>query len=291
MSALIEKLILGTAQFGLDYGINNTSGKKSISEVDVILKHAYSCGITTLDTAEVYGDAHKLIGSFHSRFPSNIFKVTTKTPKINESSSVENKVKDYLDVMKLKSISTFMFHSYDAYLGFQKNKEGLKRLKNTGLVGGIGVSVYTNQEALSLLNDDLVEVIQLPFNLLDNLNQRGECLRKIKAKGKEVQIRSVFLQGLFFKNNIDKRSCVNKLTKELDLLRSIANRYEISLSQMALMYCLQQENIDNIIIGVDSLSQLSENISLSKKPLRNDLLEEINNIFVTDSKLLNPSLW
>jgi aryl-alcohol dehydrogenase-like predicted oxidoreductase len=291
MSVFTEKLILGTVQFGLDYGINNNSGKISISEVDLILKHAYSFGITTLDTAEVYGDAHEVIGSFHSKFPLSVFKVITKMPKISQSSSVINKVRGYLDVLKLKSISTFMFHSYDAYIDFHKNNEELKELKKKELAGRIGVSVYTNEEALSLLDDDLVEVIQLPFNLLDNKNHRGNCIDKLKKKEKEVHVRSVFLQGLFFKNISKDSTVVQSLSTELNQLKDLAERNDVSLGHMALMYCLQQKNVDHVVIGVDSLQQLSENIILSKKPLGNDLVEEINNIFVSDPKLLNPSMW
>ena len=60
-----SKLILGTVQFGLNYGINNTIGMMSEDKVFELLENAYDLGITTLDTAEAYGNAHSVISNFH----------------------------------------------------------------------------------------------------------------------------------------------------------------------------------------------------------------------------------
>jgi aryl-alcohol dehydrogenase-like predicted oxidoreductase len=57
-------LILGTAQFGLNYGINNSAGKVNLNEVYNIFEYALENGIQTLDTASVYGNAHEIIGGF-----------------------------------------------------------------------------------------------------------------------------------------------------------------------------------------------------------------------------------
>ena len=52
-----NKIILGTAQFGLDYGINNQNGKVSDKDVDQILNYAFESGIKELDTASSYGNS------------------------------------------------------------------------------------------------------------------------------------------------------------------------------------------------------------------------------------------
>ena len=78
-----SKLILGTVQFGLNYGINNTKGKPEKKTVFEILSSAYENGIKYLDTAELYGDAHDLIGEFHKLNPTKKFEIITKFPDIN----------------------------------------------------------------------------------------------------------------------------------------------------------------------------------------------------------------
>ena len=61
MTGKYEKLIIGTAQWGLDYGISNSNGKTGKCEIANILETANKYGINTLDTASAYGDAEKVI--------------------------------------------------------------------------------------------------------------------------------------------------------------------------------------------------------------------------------------
>ena len=59
----MSRLALGTAQFGLDYGINNKTGKVSEPAVALILAEAAKNGIECLDTAAAYGDSEDVIGN------------------------------------------------------------------------------------------------------------------------------------------------------------------------------------------------------------------------------------
>ncbi|PMP92163.1 MAG: aldo/keto reductase, partial [Hydrogenobaculum sp.] len=61
---MIEKIALGTVQFGLDYGINNPYGKIKEDEVFRILDFAKEHRIDTLDTAYLYGDSEKVLGKY-----------------------------------------------------------------------------------------------------------------------------------------------------------------------------------------------------------------------------------
>ena len=72
-----NKLILGTVQFGLDYGINNKQGQVSERSIKEILDLAFENGINILDTAEGYGDSQERIGNYHKN-SSNIFNIVTK---------------------------------------------------------------------------------------------------------------------------------------------------------------------------------------------------------------------
>ena len=64
----------------------------------------------------------------------------------------------------------------------------------------------------------------------------------------------------------------------------------MTISEIALNYCLNQPNIDKVLIGIDTKSQLTENIS-GVNQLSSEILEEINNIYIKDTKLLNPVNW
>ena len=286
-----NKLILGTVQFGLDYGINNTTGKLGTNQVLELLKIAYDHGIRILDTAEVYGNAHETIGDFHKKNGYSKFKIITKFPDVIRNNSINEIVLDYIKQLAVNSIEVLMFHSFESFKTNYKALDSLVELKSKGYVNNIGVSVYTNDHLKQLLNEDLITVIQLPFNMLDNFNLRGDLLSQLKKKGKLIHTRSAFLQGLFFKNTNDKTPIVQKLKTELEILNQIIIESNCSKEELALSYCLHQENIDNVIIGVDSVFQLNANIKAASYEIGQDVIKVINNIKVKDLDLLNPSLW
>jgi aryl-alcohol dehydrogenase-like predicted oxidoreductase len=285
------KLILGTAQMGLDYGINNSVGKISEEESHKILFKAFSSGITILDTAEAYGNAHQVIGAYHKKFPAHKFQIITKIPHNIDSNSFEIKIKEYLKDLDINSLEVLMFHSFDSFVLSKKNIDVLVDLKCKGHINHIGVSVYTNEQLDFLLGEDEISVVQLPFNLLDNINIRGKLIQELKAKGKIIHSRSVFLQGLFFKNLTVKNKTVQKLYSELELLKEITIQTNCSMEELALGYCLKQDDIDNVLIGVDSTLHLDANLKASTYTLREETIKTINTIKVDDLDLLNPTLW
>ena len=286
-----RKLILGTVQFGIDYGVNNSIGKLEENQVLELFKIAHNQGIRILDTAEVYGNAHEIIGNFHKKNDDFKFKIITKFPHSVKYNSINNKVLEYLEQLAVSSIEVLMFHSFESFKTNYKALDSLKELKSKGSIKNIGVSVYTNEHLKQLLNEDLITVIQFPFNMLDNFNVRGDLLDQLKQKGKSIHTRSAFLQGLFFKNTNDKSPIVQNLKTELKILNQIIIDSNCSMEELALSYCLHQENIDNVIIGVDSILQLNANIKASSYNISQDDIKVINNIQVKDLDLLNPSLW
>lgn len=286
-----SKLILGTVQFGLKYGINNTIGKPKKEEVLSLLKVAYNSGIRLLDTAEAYGNAHQLIGNYHKRQDNFKFKIITKFPHQIKHNLIKSKVLEYLELMNVNTLDVMMFHSFDSFQSNYNSLDTLNELKADGLIKNIGVSVYTNAQLKGLLNEDLITVVQLPFNLLDNFNVRGDLINQLKIKGKTIHTRSAFLQGLFFKNTSDDISIVQALKPHLKTLNKITKKQGCSMEELAISYCIKQKNIDNVIIGVDSISQLNANIKAAAYEVNEEALKCINEINVENLDLLNPSLW
>jgi aryl-alcohol dehydrogenase-like predicted oxidoreductase len=285
-----HKFILGTVQMGLAYGINNAIGKISLNDSCKILEYAYNKGIKILDSAEAYGNAHNVIGAFHKSHPKKRFKIITKLPN-QFSENINDKINSYLKVLKVDKLHALLFHSFSSYKKDVDNFKDLIHLKNIGKIQYIGVSVYTNKEIEEVLLNDDVDIIQLPFNLFDNANLRGNILHKAKAKGKIIHTRSALLQGLFFKNLNGDNKTVRSLKDELTQLSNISYKSNLSIAHLAINYCLQQKNIDNMLIGVDSIAQLKDNINALNHELEDSTIQAIDIIKVNDINLLNPSLW
>jgi aryl-alcohol dehydrogenase-like predicted oxidoreductase len=280
-----NKLILGTVQFGLNYGINNTNGKPDKENVFKILSYAYESGIRCLDTAELYGNSHDLIGEFHKLNPSKKFNIITKFPHEFDG-DITNKINTYLDQLAVNHLHGILFHSFGSYI---KHRSQLNKKINN--INSVGVSVYTNKQLEEVIDDTSIDIIQVPFNLFDNINLRGKLLDKARSKNKIIHTRSAFLQGLFFMNKDNPSEVRSKLDKELDFISRVSLKHSISIGSLALNYCLRQPNIDGVLIGVDTLEQLKENISFSKNKISHQFINEINTIKIDNIDILNPSLW
>mgnify|MGYP006095556589 FL=1 len=287
-----SKLILGTVQFGLNYGVNNSAGKPSKENIKSILDSAYNSGIQLLDTAEAYGDSQNKIGEYHNN-STNKFNVITKFSSNTEGFSLNiiERVYNNLKILDVDKLYCYMFHSFDDFNKyFEKYRKDLLTLKRDGIINNIGVSLYSNDELESVLKFNEITLVQLPFNLLDNNNKRGNIIKKAKAKGIEIHTRSAFLQGLFFKNTSEFTVKIKPLEPYLNLLNDLCDE-DYKMNDLALNYVCNQKNIDKVLIGVDNVHQLESNILSEKKNIKKELINNIEAIDVEETKLLNPSNW
>lgn len=286
----IDKIILGTVQFGLDYGINNSFGKPNPGTVFSILNTAYDAGIRILDTAEAYGSAHEIIGQFHKAHPSKKFHIITKLPH-HIDGNIYQKIDKYFQQLNISKLKGLLFHSFESYKLNKASINLLNDLKKSQDIEYIGVSIYTNAQMEEVVLDNDVDIIQLPYNMFDNHNHRGQILNKAKNRGKIIHTRSAFLQGLFFTSLQDENKVIQALMDELRFIRELSENSGESIQKLALNYCLQQSNINNVLIGVDNLNQLNQNLEDADFSLSEELIKKIDSIHVKDINLLNPSLW
>ncbi len=286
---MIKSILLGTVQFGLEYGINNHSGKPSEIQVFEILDTAWKSGIDTLDTADAYGNAMKLISEYH-RVSGNTFKINTKFKNV-DFFGIKNKIKSDLLLLQCAKINTLFFHSYTEYKENGHNLNELLRAKEEELISSIGVSIYTNEELIDVINDSKIDIIQLPYNLLDNDFQRGSLLKIAKEKGKKIQVRSIFLQGLFFIESKEVPKNLATLKPWLLKIEAIAQLLNITMESLCFLYPNTQEYIDEIIIGVDTKEQLLRNLESLKLFIPEAVKTEIDQISVSPSSILYPPNW
>jgi aryl-alcohol dehydrogenase-like predicted oxidoreductase len=286
-----SKLILGTVQFGLDYGINNADGKPTEDAVNSILDTAFNHGIKILDTAEAYGNAIELIKNYHER-SLNRFDIISKfkyAPGVDIESSVTKTITD----LGIDSLFGYMFHSYDDVNLYPQLVEKVVKMQTGGFIKNVGVSVYTNQQFEAMINRPEFNLIQLPYNLLDNSLQRGGLIAKAKQAGKIIHVRSVFLQGLFFKDlaTIDAANLLAPLKPSLKTIQALAESKQVSLTALALNYALQNPGIDGVLFGVDTPEQLKQNLLAAETAVAKEVFTEIDKLEVTDINLLSPVNW
>lgn len=287
----MSKLALGTAQFGMNYGIANKSGQINPQDAKQILQLAKNKNIDLIDTAISYGDSEKVIGQVGIKD----FKFVSKLPPLPNGHEdidawVEGNVQSSISNLGIKSLYGLLVHKSENLFDNSGKKliNALNRIKNHGLVKKVGVSIYDPEECQKILSLTRIDIVQVPFNIIDRRLEISGWLYRLHSEKIEIHTRSVFLQGLLLMpyNNIPdyfiRWSDIFKKW-ELELKKNNTNATEVCLS-----YPLSFPEIDHIIVGVDNTNQLNNIINKSEinKP-------KINTSFMisNDQMLINPSNW
>jgi aryl-alcohol dehydrogenase-like predicted oxidoreductase len=279
---------LGTVQMGLPYGINNLSGKPDQTEVTKILNKAANEGIHLLDSAEAYGDSLHVIGAYLQKNENLPFRVISKF--IGNGEPLQAKIDRTLTVLGHDSLHAYMYHRFTDYRSGQFKKE-LRDLKASGKIKATGISLYSLQEFGICLDDPDIDIIQVPFNPLDASQKKLDLMERAKGAGKEIHVRSVFLQGLFFKPAHELTGNLKEFSDTLQELENISRHHSVSIREICLNFALHQPDIDHVVIGVERLNQLQENIQAVNEGIPDQLLNRLKSIPNVSEPLLNPSTW
>ena len=283
------KLCLGTAQFGLDYGINNTRGKIPQKEVLEILNFAHESGINTLDTASAYGNSESALGDAITQSGKK-FQIITKYPANTEVRPFQW-INTSFELLKTERVHGCLFHNYSIFKQHPDYIEDFVKIKDTNKTEKIGFSLYYPSEAEYILENNIpCDIVQVPYNIFD---QRFEYIfRDLKSKGIEIYVRSIFLQGLFFIDPEHLDPYFISIKNNLQELRSFAKHKSVDISVLSLKFANMNTYIDKIVIGVDSLDNLKNNINnyILTSSIKIDL-RWFRSLAVVDERLILPINW
>lgn len=274
-----DKLVLGTVQFGLQYGVNS-AGRPNEDAVNSILAEAAKGGITTLDTSSAYGNSEEILGECIT--PDEGFKIVSKYPK--GATPVAEMFNASLSRLKVGQLYGYLLHHFEVYKNNPSVWDEFMALKEYGKIQKIGFSLYTPEELEFILkNKSPFDLIQVPFNIFDR--KFLPYIKELHDKGVEIHVRSTFLQGLFFKDREALPEKLKPMKKYLLQLDEFSKQSGLSISEIALNYNLQNPYIDGVLIGVDNVEQLHMNLNSVK-----DTPIDIE-IEVKEQELLNPVNW
>ena len=287
---MTQKLALGTVQFGLNYGINNVTGKVPPEEVNVILRFAQQNNINVLDTAVAYGNSETVIGEVIKRNQLT-FNIVSKLPKGIQSTDVESTLRKSLIRLGVDKLYACLLHDFSDFENSNTLWKQMLMARDQGLVSGAGFSLYYPWQLQKLLDEDIdFNILQVPYSVFD---RRFEpYFPELKRRDIEIHTRSVFLQGLFFKKPETLPDFFENIKDKLLKIRKISIDYETPLAFLLLQFAAREAHIDKIVVGVDNVVNLAENLNALKadsflKEAR-DLLDPFN---VSDEQILLPFNW
>ena len=285
------RLTLGSVQFGTSYGISNIAGKVLPSEVGKILRLAKKYNIDTIDTAISYGDSESVLGDVGV----DDFQIITKLPPLPDnlydvSGWLEKEVEGSLSRLQKNSIHGLLVHHaeyLEESIG-QKFGLALNKVKSSGLVKKVGVSIYQPSVLEVIMKNAAIDIVQAPFNVVDRSIMSSGWLDKLNKAGIEVHVRSIFMQGLLLMD----RPCIPDKFKRWsaiwDYWHENLNKHNLDALTQCVSFVNSYSNIDRLVIGIESASQLQQ------------ILDAIGSDHTTidwsqmtcdDDMLINPSNW
>jgi aryl-alcohol dehydrogenase-like predicted oxidoreductase len=293
-SDLISKFILGTAQLGLNYGINNTSGKPKLAKAKEILNTFQALQGNCIDTAQAYGNAEKTIGNLISddtslKIISKLSPEDSLKPAINWEESLDISLKNF----KKNCIWAFMNHREECLDNWSKeNANTIKKMKSSKKISYFGVSVYDTQKAKKALEIEEIDFIQIPCNVWDQRMLREGIFEIAKQNNKICFVRSIYLQGALLLSYTDIKKKLPFASKCFFKWKAYLKEKKLNAKQVAMSFALSLNS--PLVIGAETENQIKENASLFtlNKFKKNDidtLYYYLKNEITPN--IINPALW
>lgn len=285
-----QRLAIGTAQFGSNYGVANRFGQVSPTEINQILKTCEKNEITFIDTAVAYGESEETLGSLMVG-NYNIVSKLTRIPddNTNVEDFVVNQVKQSLSKLKVSKLYALLLHHPDQILGAKGRQlfNALKKLQDKGYVTKIGVSVYDPSLIKEIISLYDIEIVQVPLNLLDRRLITNNFHKYLKDKDIEIHVRSIFLQGLLLLKKDQRPPYFRRWEVIWNKWHSWLIESSLNPIEACIQFGLSYQEVDKIVIGVDNNEQLNEIIYSANKNCNLSFPETCSD----DQFLINPSKW
>ena len=284
----MKSLVLGTAQFGMIYGLNNKK-RIPLKTIQLIINEARKNNIKFLDTASSYGDCEKILGKIGVSDFSIISKVILKNVGIqNPNDWLIKTIKNTLSNLKVKKLYALLIHN-PLFLKKDKKKlfNSLKNLKDIGLVKKIGLSLYSPNDLDELFKEYKIDIVQLPISIIDRRFVKSIWLKSLKENNIEIHARSVFLQGLLLNKSLKKIKYFKKWQKLLNNYYDWIKANDIKPLNGCLDYVNSIPELTRIVVGIDNYNHLQEILKCKSTPKL--IFPEY--LLSNDINLINPSKW
>ena len=300
--------VLGTVQFGIEYGAANHRGLPSETEVHTILSAAAEVGVTHLDTARAYGQSEPRIGAAMARGLRERLGAITKLRPLDDvpgfappgwaRAAFEASVADSLRALQTSDVDVLLLHrAADLSKGNGAIRDCLRELRESGVAKVTGVSVTDPTELLSVLSDPEVGYVQMPFNLVDSRWVTPQVTAALVSRPDViVAVRSVFLQGLLVGGDKARWPDIDgvdteKIRRTIDEL--VVDLGRASPADLCLAYVLGHEWVTSVVVGADTEQQVREQAELIRhKPVTREQMREIRaRLGVLPEQLADPAQW
>jgi aryl-alcohol dehydrogenase-like predicted oxidoreductase len=285
----MSKICLGTAQFGMAYGVNNSRGMVSKDEVFSIVTAARHRGINMFDTAHAYGQSESVIGEYITEQHAEC-KIISKLPACGKA-HVREFVRLTLERVQSRYLYGYLVHNFEVFKKDAGIWNELEACKRAGLIENLGFSLYYPSELEHILSSGFAfDMVQVPFNIFDR--RFGPYFSELHRRRVAVFCRSVFLQGLVFKDPESLENYFAPIRDRLVEIRRISHEVRVPLFALCLNFATGHPSIDTVVVGVDSLRHFEEIVDADRFA---ETVEECrarcDELSFNDERITVPTYW
>jgi aryl-alcohol dehydrogenase-like predicted oxidoreductase len=293
-----SKIILGTAQLGMPYGLGAWKNElMPEAEAFSILDAAWDLGVTALDTSPNYGVAEKRISKFLRLNPSKNFDIISKVKSSNKRAQQSSSaIEDWLNKSPLFDVGTpctvsVLLHN-EQDIRCKAVLDTIQKFQTQGYFSCWGVSVYSTEAALQSINIDHCQMIQLPFGVLNQSFHSEGTFKVLSSHNKIIHARSIFTQGLLYGHKLDALSVSDEIPQIIGFISDLADRQGLTLMQYAISFAMSFDAVNSIVLGVDTVKQLNEAMKCLNSPLSRDELDALfENVRRLTPEQVRPERW
>ena len=193
------RLSLGTAQWGTHYGLTNERGELTDCEVTEIVSAALAAGVTAADTHRTT-DPKQGYGRAQARLRpwARDFRITTKIYGRSDE-PISEQLAITLTELDIPRVHACLVHDWAVLSGEERRStaRALEAVRASGQAANVGVSAYDEAEVASAIEHfESLDVVQVPASVVDQRMVNSAVLQALSESGAEIQVRSIFLQGL-----------------------------------------------------------------------------------------------
>ncbi len=299
----ISEIAFGCVEIGMPYGIGveSVNDMPTESEAIELLQTALQSGINFFDTARAYGTSENIIGKAFKNKRGEVI-IATKCKHFQNSDGsipaykelkqiIKSSLQESLTALQTDYVDIYMLHQANVQIIKNKDVQSIfSALKKAGHIKATGVSTYTNEETELAINTKAWDVIQLPFNLMDQ--QQSVLFNMAQENGIGLIIRSVLLKGLLTEKGKNLHPALNQVEQHIQKYDVLTNQLGVKLSTLATRFALSFPQVSAILIGIDKLSYLKESLAAADgNYLSEDLLKEAERLAYPEPKFLDLPHW
>lgn len=295
-----RRLTLGSAQWGMPYGIANRTGPPSTDELSELLRVARDAGIRAIDTARAYGESEARVGRALAQHPD--WRVVTKLAPDVDASGLElsenlrrvtASLAESRAALGVESIPALLLHRFAHRHAFGgKLWRLLLAERDAGRIGQLGASAATPEEAWAALDDPDLEILQVATSLLDLRLHRQGFFPRAREAGRTVYVRSVYLQGVAHLGSGRLPSGLAGLAGALRTIEGFAAELGVKPRTLYLAFVRELAGV-HPVLGCETADQLAQLLrDWEDETIDGALVASlVDRLPTAPAALVDPSLW